>query len=191
MLSCNQPLFLLTTIGDLIPTFVIAEMFIIVAGIVTLFRAAKISEGDAGAEMEPLCVWEYSAAEWQKYAVDYDLAKFPKGASRVQITLLDVWIIDDGMVRRTILDEERKCVTACRFENRILKIRVRSWASQARFGGIVYRVQDVRLPVPFGYEAEVNQVVKLFNENIVRMNKKVSSVMPDTFLNGVVSETDF
>lgn len=190
---CNQPIlaFLFWTLGDLIGPMIMGGIFFWLFGLVALIRFAKNRESKTRAEMEPLCVWEYSAAEWQKYAVDYDLAKFPKGAAKVSFTLLDVWITDDGMVRRTILDEDRKCVTACRFENQILKIRVRSWAIPTRFGSVVHIVQDVRLPVPFGYESEVNQVVKLFNENIVRMNKKVVSVMPDNFLNGVIGEADF
>ena len=184
-------IFLFPTFLDLLPHLIFAGVFIGIGGLVTLIRYEKSRQGDVRAEMEPLCVWQYTAEEWQKYAELYDLAKFPKGAARVQMTLLDVWIIDDGRVRRTILDDDRKCVTACKFENHILKIRIRAWAIPSRFGSVVYSVQDVSLPVPSGSEREANEFVRLLNENIVRMNKKVVSVMPDEGFSGLLTEANF
>ena len=176
---------------DLLPGLIIAGIFVWIGGLVGLIRYAKIRQGDERAAMEPLCAWQYSAADWQKYAELYDLAKFPKGAARVQMTLLDVWIIDDGRVRRTILDDDRKCVTACKFEKQMLKIRIRAWAIPSRFGSVVYSVQDVILPVPIGSEREASEFAGLLNENIVRMNKKVASVMSDDSINGLLAEANF
>lgn len=176
---------------DLLPHLIFAGVFFWIFVLITLIRYAKTRDGDARAQMEPLAVWHYSPAEWQKYAEMYDLAKFPQGAARVQITLLDVWIVDDGRVRRTILDEERKCVTACKFENQILKIRVRSWAIPTRFGSVAYSVQDVSLPVPEGHERVAGELAKLFSEHILRANKKVASVMPASALSRTGSEISF
>lgn len=184
-------IFLFPSFLDLLPHLIFAGMFLGLFGLVTLIRYAKSREGDTRAEMEPLCVWRYSAAEWQRYAELYDLAKFPKGAARVQMTLLDVWIIDDGRVRRLILDDDRKCVTACNFTNQILKIRVRSWACPYRYGNVHYSVQDFRLPVPAGMEWDAIEIARLFNENIQRQNKKVVSVMPSDYLSLATAEADF
>ena len=184
-------IFLFPSFLDLLPHLIFAGVFIGMGAFVTLIRYEKNRQGDVRAEMEPLCVWHYSADEWRKYAEQYDLAKFPKGAARVQITLLDVWIVDDGRVRRTILDDDRKCVTACKFENQTLKIRVRSWAIPSRFGSLSYSVQDVRLPVPAGTEWDAIELARLFNENIRRQNKKVVSVTPDDSLSLAGAEADF
>lgn len=183
--------FFLPTFLDLLPGLIIAGIFVWVGGLLGLISYAKKRQSDDRAAMEPLCVWEYSAADWQKYAELYDLAKFPKGAARVQMTLLDVWIIDDGRVRRTILDDDRKCVTACKFEKQMLKIRVRSWAIPSRYGSVVYSVQDVSLPVPIGNEGEANDIARLLNEKIARQNKKIASVMPDDAFNGLLAEVNF
>ena len=184
-------IFLFPSFLDLLPHLIFAGVFVGLGAFVTLLRYAKSREGDARAEMEPLCSWHYSADEWRKYAEIYDLAKFPKGAARVQITLLDVWIIDDGRVRRTILDDDRKCVTACKFENQTLKIRVRSWACPYRYGSVHYSIQDIRLPVPAGTEWDAIELARLFSENIHRQNKKVVSVMPSDYLSLAGAEIDF
>ena len=184
-------IFLFPTFLDLLPHLIFAGVFIGLGAFVTLIRYEKNRQGDVRAEIEPLCVWQYSAAEWRKYADIYDLAKFPKGAARVQMTLLDIWIIDDGRVRRLILDDDRKCVTACNFANQMLKIRVRSWAIPTRFGSVEHSVEDVRLPVPAGMEWDAIELARLFNENIARQNKKVVSVMPDDALIGLTAEADF
>ena len=184
-------IFLFPTFLDLLPHLIFAGVFIGLGAFVTLIRYEKNRQGDVRAEIEPLCVWQYSAAEWRKYTELYDLAKFPNGAARVQITLLDIWIIDDGRVRRTILDDDRKCVTACSFANQMLKIRVRSWACPYRYGSVHYSVQDVHLPVPAGMEWDAIELARLFNENISRQNKKVVSVTPDDSLSVLMPETDF
>ena len=184
-------IFLFPSFLDLLPGLIFAGMLFWLFGLVALIRYAKGRQGDARAAMEPLCSWHYSAEEWREYADVYDLAKFPKGAARVQITLLDVWIVDDGRVRRLILDDDRKCVTACKFENQTLKIRVRSWAIPSRYGSVVYSVQDVRLPVPAGTEWDAIELARLFNENIHRQNKKVVSVMPDDSLSLAGAEAGF
>ncbi len=94
------------------------------------------------------------------------------------MTLLDVWIIDDDRVRRTILDDNRKCVTACKFANQMLKIRVRSWAISSGLGSVNYSIQDVFLPVPFGMECDAVEITKLFNENIAREKTSAKLTLP-------------
>lgn len=190
---CNLTflVFFIPTFSDVLPGLIVAWVLFWFFGIIGLIIYAKKRQSDQRAAMQPLCVWEYSATDWQKYADLYDLAKFPKGAARVQMTLLDVWIIDEGKVRRTILDDDRKCVTACKFENHILKFRIRAWAIPSRYGSVVYSVQDVSLPVPIGNESDANEFAKLVNENIARMNKKVISVMPDDDINGLLAEVNF
>ena len=128
----NQTLFIFffPSFSDLLPHLIFAGVMFWVFGLVALISYVKNRQGDARAEIEPLCVWRYSAAEWQKYAANYDLAKFPKGEARAQT-------------------------------------------------------------VPIGMERDVVEITKLFSENIARQNKKVASVMPDDFFNGLLGEANF
>ena len=173
--------FLFSTFASLVPTLVIVGMFLLVFALVSVARRAKTSDTNFRIQMEPLAVWDYSPDEWQNYAKLYDLAKFPKGAARVSITLLDVWIIDDGEVRRKILADTRKCMTACRFVDQIMKLRVRSWACPYRSGRVVYSVEDFSFPIPLEKTEEAIKIERLFNENIISQSEKVASVMPEGF----------
>lgn len=173
-----------------IPVIVFGGIFLLAVGFVVVAQIANANKVKFRAKIEPICTWEYPEAEWLDYAARYDLAKVPKGVARVKITPVDIWIADDGWNRRNELDAMRTCVTGCRIENNIFKIRARSWAMRSRGSSrVTYTKLDIHLPIPHGEEQGAAKAVEYFTNNIAKQSEKIASVMPEDGSVGIFGDT--
>jgi len=126
----------------------------------------------------PICVWQYSADEWQHLVDTTDLADTARGSAIVRITPTDIWIDDNSSSLRKELIGYRKYVTACKFEGSTLSLRVRSTAKYVRSNVQVMYCKDYRLPVPIGHEEDASKVVKYFSKWVADNPVKVANVSP-------------
>lgn len=175
--------------NDMISMLVIGGVFAWVAALVIGLGYLKRRDIRWRATLEPLCEWEYSAADWPQIAEKYELAFIPKGAASVRITKLDIWITDENRERRNELDGDRRCVTGCIYENGMFKIRIRSWAILTRGGSVTYTTVDLKLPVPAGHEQAAQTAAAYFIETISKQTEKIATVIPDGTPLNIFGET--
>jgi hypothetical protein len=133
------------------------------------------------AGVAPLCSWEYTAFEWQQYARVYDLGDQPKGAAKVKITPLDIWIADDSHNQRKELTEDLKCVTDCLIANGILSIRILWLRSYGK--GVTPGATNFQLPIPLGKERDASRVVEHFMKNTLEVTEKLARITRHNSLN--------
>ena len=167
---------LLISFSQVVPFIGVGAIFAWAIGLVAGIRYLKSRDVRWRSTIEPLCSWEYSAAEWADYAKRFDLAKVPKGSAMVKITAVDVWITDAGRVRRNELDGDRKCVVDCEITAGLLKIYVTSWAIQVNDVNRTYTHLNLELPIPRGKEADAARALDYFKANMIKQAEKVAWV---------------
>ena len=181
---------------DLVSSFLtFTVLMIALVGLVYLFVIVKnrILYGKAyvaaRAKAATLGSWEYSAAEWRKYAFEFELSTTPQGAATVRITSLDLWFTDDaGTIRKPLLSKVMM-VTDCRYSYNLLKIRIRSHLDSAR--NDYYNHRDFSIPVPVDKAAEAQRVIAAFDDYIARHPKKLDWVTPPNTFISLFRESDF
>ena len=180
---------------DLFSLIIFIIIFTVLIGGVYLFVLLKerIVHGKyyvaERAKAETICSWEYSAAEWQKYAGEFELGKNPKGAATVRITPLDLWFTDENETLRKPIYSGAMMVTDCRYSNNLLKIRIRSCTSSARTN--YYGSHDFLIPVPAAKTQEAATAVEYFKKIMAQQPKKILYVTPPATNIGLFGETDF